>query len=71
MTNELLAPPFTHPENIAVGKARVIYAPVVTDMLAWHLPGGRVTFDRHEAYAYAVRINQLLGGVQTVREAGI
>ena len=69
MTNELLAPPFTHPENITIGLGRVIYGPVVTDMSAWHIPGCRVTFDRDEAVWYAARINELLRGVQTVREA--
>ena len=60
MTTDLKAEPFNAPENITVGLARVIFAPVVAGMSAYHLPGCKVTFDRYEAHAYAVRMNELM-----------
>lgn len=58
------APPFDHPRNITVGKARVIYAMPVTEDFAikhpegWVLPGGRRTQDYLEAYSMAVRMDK-------------
>jgi len=58
--------PFEDFRNIVVGQARVIYeGDSWCGLTGWRLPGGRMTQDREEAYAYAVRMNQLLGGVQT------
>ncbi len=71
MTTETKAPPFTSPQNITVGLARVILGPYsfgLESVYVFHLPGGRHTLDRDAAHACAVRMNTLMGGVQTVRE---
>jgi hypothetical protein len=61
------AQPFTHPENIEFGLARVIYGPRNvgwSQTSGFHMPGQRFTTNRDEAYACAVRMNKLLGGVE-------
>lgn len=52
-----------HPKNITFGAARVIYAqPVGARPMGWVLPGGLRTTDYAEAFAWAVRMDALLGG---------
>ena len=64
--------PFEDYRNITVGLARVIYeGDSWYGLSGWRLPGGRMTQDREEAYAYAVRMNQCMGGVQVVREPAV
>lgn len=59
------SPPFDHPRNITVGKARVIYALAVMGFSkpihpeGWVLPGGRRTTDFAEAHAAAARMEGL------------
>ena len=61
------APRFDHPNDMTVGKARVIYAPAVMGYSkpihpeAWVLPGGRRTQDKIEAYRAAQWLNELMG----------
>ncbi len=61
------APRFDHPENITVGKARVIYALAVIGFSkviypeGWVLPGGRRTQDKIEAYRAAEAMDQMMG----------
>ena len=67
MTTDPKSLPFTHPENITVGEARVIYGPVDYGWATghgWHLPGGVTTKNREQAYACAVAMNRAMGGVQ-------
>lgn len=65
--DEQKAPPFDHPRNITVGKARVIYAPGIMGYIkpihpeGWVLPGGRRTQDEHEARAVCFRMSVLMG----------
>ena len=59
--------PFDDFRNIEVGKARIIFeGDSYWGMPGWKLPGQRTTVDREEAYACAVFINAVLGGVQVV-----
>lgn len=52
-----------HPKNITFGAARVIYAqPVGARPMGWVLPGGLRTTDCAEAFAWAVRMDALIGG---------
>lgn len=60
---------FDDPKNITAGRARVIYAKACTPIRSssdlpegWVLPGGIRTTDKHEATAYAVRLNRMLSG---------
>ena len=63
--NDPLQPTFEHPENITVGLARVIYeGDSWYGLTGWRIPGGRMTQDREDAYACAVAMNRLLGGVE-------
>ena len=51
--------------NIEVGQARVIYeGDSWYGLTGWRIPGGRMTRDREDAYACAVAMNRLLGGVE-------
>ena len=60
---------FDHPENITVGKARVIYALAVIGFSkviypeGWVLPGGRRTQQLADAQAVAAAMDKLMGGV--------
>lgn len=57
--------PFDDYRNIEVGKARVIFeGDEWYGQSGWRLPGGATTQDRAEAYACAVAMNRLLGGVE-------
>lgn len=52
-----------HPKNIEYGAARVVYAQAVGRRpMGWVLPGGLRTTDYDEAFAWAVRMDALLGG---------
>lgn len=65
MTTDLKTEPFTSPENITVGAARVIWAPYRDGGIScWHLPGGAFTRDRTEAHAWAVRMDRLMSWLQ-------
>ena len=61
------APPFNHPLDMTVGKARVIYAQAVIGFSkviypeGWVLPGGRRTQDKIEAYRAAEAMDQMMG----------
>lgn len=51
--------------NIEVGQARVIYeGDSWYGLTGWRIPGGRMTQDRDDAYACAVAMNRMLGGVE-------
>ena len=52
---------FSHPNNITVGKGRIIWAPSVGPFIpeGWVLPGGLRTTDRDEAWAAAMGIDRL------------
>ena len=59
--------PFDDCRNIKVGKARVVFeGDTWWGLSGWRLPGRKTTQDRDEAYACAVFINAVLGGVQVV-----
>lgn len=47
---------FDHPNDITIGKGRVIYEPAYE---AWALPGGEKTKDRARAEAVAKEINEI------------
>ncbi len=49
-------------KNIVIGQARIIWATKDGYPPAWVLPGGIRTTDKHEATAYAVRLDRLLLG---------
>ena len=49
-------------KNIVIGQARIIWATKDGYPPAWVLPGGIRTTDKHEATAYAVRLNRMLSG---------
>ncbi|HQY94581.1 hypothetical protein [Caldilinea sp.] len=49
-------------KNIVIGQARIIWATRDGYEPAWVLPGGIRTQDKHEATAYAVRLNRMLSG---------
>lgn len=52
-----------HPKNIEYGAAKVIYAQAVGRRpMGWVLPGGLRTTDYEEAFAWAVRMDALIGG---------
>ena len=53
---------FDNPKNIVIGQARIIWATKDGYPPAWVLPGGIRTTDKHEATAYAVRLDRLLLG---------
>ncbi len=59
---------FDHKNNITSGIARVIWATACCPIRGseqpegWVLPGGIRTTDKHEATAYAVRLDRLLSG---------
>ena len=62
-----ISKPFEHPQNITVGLARVIYGPMHCawrNSNGWHLPGCKFTESREDAYACAVEMNRLMGGVE-------
>lgn len=59
--------PFGHPENIEIGKARVIFGTngySWAQQRGWFLPGYRFTMSRDEAVAVATEMNRLMGGVE-------
>lgn len=60
---------FYHPNNIEVGKGRILWAKATTDTSGivhdegWVLPGGIRTQSNHEARAAAMRIHSMAGPV--------
>ena len=65
MNDKQRSKPFDDFRNIVVGSARVIFeGDTWYPPTGWRLPGGTVTQNRDEAYAYALEINRLMGGVQ-------
>lgn len=56
------AEPMNSRKNIVVGQARIIWATKDGHEPAWVLPGCIRTTDKHEATAYAVRLNRMLSG---------
>ena len=54
---------FEHPENITIGKGRVVYESAYE---AWILPGGLHVQDRARAEAVAKEINEI-----TIRQGGV
>jgi hypothetical protein len=64
--------PFEDFRNITVGLARVIYeGDSWYGLSGWRLPGRVMTQDRDKAYACAVEMNRLMGGVQVVQEPAV
>lgn len=60
-----VSPRFNDHRNLTVGRARVIWAPAWAYLAeGWVLPGGRRTENFAEAHAVAIRMDQLMGGVQ-------
>lgn len=62
MNDDKKAEPMANRKNIVVGQARIIWATKDGHEPAWVLPGGIRTTDKHEATAYAVRLNRMLSG---------
>lgn len=62
MNDDDKAEPMANRKNIVVGQARIIWATKDGHEPAWVLPGGIRTTDKHEATAYAVRLNRMLSG---------
>lgn len=62
MNEDDKAEPMANRKNIVVGQARIIWATKDGYEPAWVLPGGIRTTDKHEATAYAVRLNRMLSG---------
>ena len=62
MNDDKKAEPMANRKNIVVGLARIIWATKDGHEPAWVLPGGIRTTDKHEATAYAVRLNRMLSG---------
>ena len=66
MSDAQTSPPFNHPDNVTIGKGRIIWAPSCGYGYpeVWCLLGGRGTTDIAEASAQAMWIDQVSRAVK-------